>query len=477
MANLQLRQSITLSQQLVMTPQLQQAIKLLQLSRLELIETIRQEIESNPILEEEMDVEDERITGGNELELIDPWKLPKEGVSEQAERESDWEAYLSEFQSRWVEDTTEDREYPSFEAFTSQKTNLYSHLMWQLNLSKLTEEQKRIGEYIIGNLNEDGYLIVSIDELVKMTGHSKEEIEEVLGVIQNFDPVGVAARDTRECLLLQARFHKLGNTIVEKIISEHLQNLSNKRYDLIAKNLKISVDEVLKAVKIISGFDPKPGRRYSDEQTIYIVPDIYIVKVGDDFEIILNEDGLPKLRINPFYRDLISQKDSVDEKTREYIQDKLKSAMWLIKSIHQRQRTIYRVTESILKFQREFFENGIAYLKPLVLRDVAEDVQMHESTISRVTSNKYVHTPQGIFELKFFFNSAVDGFDGKAVSSETVKEKIREIIRSENKKRPFSDQEIVEILKKHNINIARRTVTKYREALGILPSRKRREIY
>ncbi|HDI78821.1 MAG TPA: RNA polymerase sigma-54 factor, partial [Desulfobacteraceae bacterium] len=458
MANLQLRQDLTITQQLVMTPQLQQAIKLLQLSRLELIRTIRQEIESNPILEEEMDLSEHERIIGNEPELIDPWKLPKEGISEQAERESDWEAYLSEFQSRWVEDTTEDREYPSFEAFTSQKTNLSSHLMWQLNLSKLTEEQKRIGEYIIGNLNEDGYLIVSIDELVKMTGHSKEEIEEVLGVIQTFDPVGVAARDTRECLLLQARFHKLGNTIVEEIISEHLHALSNKRYDLIAKALKISVEEVLKTVKIISGFDPKPGRRYSDEQTIYIVPDIYIVKVGDGFEIILNDDGLPKLRINAFYRDLISQKDSVDEKTKEYIQEKLKSAMWLIKSIHQRQRTIFRVTESILKFQREFFEKGISYLKPLVLRDVAEDVQMHESTISRVTSNKYVHTPQGIFELKFFFNSAVDGFDGKAVSSETVKEKIREIIRSENKKRPFSDQEVVEILKKYNINIARRTV-------------------
>jgi RNA polymerase sigma-54 factor len=230
-------------------------------------------------------------------------------------------------------------------------------------------------------------------------------------------------------------------------------------------------------VSIITRLEPKPGRKYNDEETIYISPDIYVFKVGDDYEIVLNEDGLPKLKINAYYRDILSSKDAFEDGTKQYIQDKLKSAAWLIKSIHQRQRTIYRVTESIVRFQRDFFDNGIAQLRPLVLRDVAEDIQMHESTISRVTTNKYVHTPQGVFELKFFFNSAIQCLDGEAVSSESVKEYLKNIIKSEDGRRPYSDQEIADMLKKHNINVARRTVAKYRETLGILPSRKRKKLY
>ena len=224
-------------------------------------------------------------------------------------------------------------------------------------------------------------------------------------------------------------------------------------------------------------FEPKPGRLYNDDETIYISPDIYVFKVGDDYEIVLNEDGMPKLRINSYYREILTSKNSLGKDTKEYIQEKLKSAAWLIKSIHQRHRTIYKVTESIVQFQRDFFDKGIAYLKPLVLRDVAERIQMHESTVSRVTTNKYIHTPQGIFELKFFFNSAVSSMEGESIASESVKEHIRNIVKSEDKRKPFSDQELCDILKKSNIDIARRTVAKYRETLGILPSRKRRAPY
>jgi RNA polymerase sigma-54 factor len=223
--------------------------------------------------------------------------------------------------------------------------------------------------------------------------------------------------------------------------------------------------------------EPKPGRSYSDDRTVYITPDIYVISVGNDYEIVLNEDGLPRLRISAYYRNILRSKDSVSENVRAYIQERLRSAAWLIKSIHQRQRTIYRVTESIMRFQRNFIDNGITQLKPLVLRDVAEDIEMHESTVSRVTTNKYVHTPQGLFELKFFFNSSIDRIDGDCIASVSVKERIRTIIKSENTAKPFSDQEIVAILKKLNIKVARRTVAKYRESMGILPSRKRKNLF
>ena len=349
--------------------------------------------------------------------------------------------------------------------------------MFQLEMSRFSDTQRMIGLFIIGNLDEDGYLKATNEEIAQATGRSEEEVLETLRMIQNFDPVGVAARDTRECLLIQARFQNLGGTLVERIILDYMDKLETKRYDHIAKSLSISLDEVVSAVSVITRLEPKPGRQYSDEEAIYISPDIHVFKVGNDYEISLNDDGLPKLRINSYYRDILSNRNSLGEEARQYIQDKLKSAAWLIKSIHQRQRTIYRVTSSIFRFQRDFLDKGISALKPLVLRDVAEDIHMHESTISRVTTNKYVHTPQGIFELKFFFNSAIQCLDGESISSESVKEHLRAIIKSEDKARPYSDQEVAELLRKVNIDVARRTVAKYRETLGILPSRRRRKPY
>ena len=474
---LQLKQSLSLNQQLIMTPQLQQAIKLLQLSRLELLETITQEMETNPMLEDQH-LGDSDGDGSPEQQIDREENVVSEVPEKVREKEDvDWEAYLSEHQSSWASGPYEAREMPSFEHFTAQRTSLYGHLMWQLNMGDYEDDLREISVHIIGNLNDDGYLKISIEELSQVTGSDEERVMEALHLVQKFDPVGVASRDTQECLLIQARFQNFEGTIVEKIIQDHMDRLENKKYDLIAKSLGIPLQEVISAVSVITSFEPKPGRKYNEEETIYISPDIYVFKVGDEFQILLNEDGLPKLRINSYYREILSCKESVAEGTKEYIQDKLKSALWLIKSIHQRQRTIYRVTESIVRFQKDFFERGIAHLKPLVLRDVADDIQMHESTISRVTTNKYVHTPQGVFELKFFFNSAINSMDGESIASESVKEHIKRIVKSEDKLKPFSDQEIADILKKLNINVARRTVAKYRETLGILPSRKRRNPY
>ena len=473
---LQLKQSLALAQQLIMTPQLQQAIKLLQLSRLELLETVHTELETNPVLEEHpSEGGDEEKESGKDSDS--ETNLAEADAQEKIREEMDWESYLSDYNKGWAESPYEAKEAPSFENVTASKPSLQSHLMWQLNMTRVNETVKEIAIHIIGNLDDDGYLTVPVDELSQMTLRPPEEVLETLSIVQKFDPVGVAARDTRECLLIQARFQNFGGTLVEKIILDYMDKLENKKYDLIVKSLSVPLEEVLDAISIITTFEPKPGRQYTDEETIYISPDIYVFKMGDDYEIVLNEDGLPKLKINAYYRDILTSKEALEDGTKQYIQDKLKSAAWLIKSIHQRQRTIYRVTHSIVRFQKEFLEKGITHLKPLVLRDVAEDIQMHESTISRVTTNKYVHTPQGVYELKYFFNSAIQCVDGESVSSETVKEHLKNIIKSENRARPYSDQEIADMLKQHNIDVARRTVAKYREGLSILPSRKRRKPY
>ena len=477
---IELKQSLSLTQQLIMTPQLQQAIKLLQLSRLELLDTITEEMEINPVLEEQIsgDSEEETRTEDTKDGVRESSSdLAEVRVEECARDDVDWENYLSEYNTGWAGTPYEEREAPPFENITSTKTSLNSHLMWQLNMSHLDAQQREIGVHIIGNLNEDGYLELPLEEISRMTGYPVDKVAETLAFIQNFDPVGVAARDTRESLLIQAKFHSLDGTLVERIITDHLKDLEVKKYDRIAKELSVPFEEVLRAVSIIQGLEPKPGRAYSEEETIYITPDIYVFKMGDEYQIVLNEDGLPKLRINSYYKDVLKSKNSLNENAREYIQEKLRSAAWLIKSIHQRQRTIYRVTESIVRFQKDFFDSGVTHLKPLVLRDVAEDIEMHESTVSRVTTNKYVYTPQGTFELKFFFNSSINSVEGDAVASESVKEHIRNIIKAENKRKPCSDQEIVRILKKMNINVARRTVAKYRESMAILPSRKRKSFY
>ena len=476
---LEIKQQLKLSQQLIMTPQLQQAIKLLQLSRLELLENIHQELEANPVLEESLseDMEPslvEKSPGDGEVDMED--RQTEVTIGEQAFENMDWDNYLNDYYVPRSEDISEDRDVPSYENIVSKKTSFVDHLMWKLSLYNLTPPEEGVGSEIIGNLDVNGYLMASLEEITQSSGQEMAVVEKVLRRIQEFDPLGVASRDLRECLLIQTRHLGHLNPWVEGIIQDHLHSLETKNYHAIARALQAPIEEIIPAIEIILALDPKPGRPYSDEEAQYISPDIYVFKIGEEIHIVLNEDGLPRLRINAFYKQALSQRGAVSETTREYIQDKLRSAIWLIKSIHQRQRTIYRVAESIFKFQREFLDKGVSHLKPLILKDVAEEVQMHESTISRVTTNKYVHTPQGIFELKFFFNSSLSGANGESVGSESVKEKIRQLIAQEDPLHPLSDQELTEILLKDNINIARRTVAKYREALGALPSNKRKKI-
>lgn len=476
---LEIKQQLKLSQQLIMTPQLQQAIKLLQLSRLELLENLHQELETNPILEEALSEESEltqieKSPGETETEPED--RQTEVTIGEQAFEGTDWDNYINDYYTPRSEDISEDHDQSSYENMVSKKTSLVDHLMWQLSLSNLTPEEEYVGSEIIGNLDVNGYLSASLEEISQSTHKEMALVEKVLMRIQEFDPLGVGSRDLKECLLIQAHYLKSPNPWVDSIILDHLNSLETKNYQAIARSLQAPIEEIIEAIEIILHLDPKPGRAYSDEEPQYISPDIYVYKIGDEVHIVLNEDGLPRLRINSFYKQALDHRGSVSEATRDYIQEKLRSAIWLIKSIHQRQRTIYRVAESIFRFQREFLDYGVAYLKPLILRDVAEEVQMHESTISRVTTNKYVHTPQGIFELKFFFNSSVPGANGETIASESVKEKIRLLVAHEDPAHPLSDQELTEHLLKQNIYIARRTVAKYREALRVLPSNKRKNI-
>jgi RNA polymerase sigma-54 factor len=475
---LELRQQLKLTQQLIMTPQLQMAIKLLQLSRLELMDTIQTELEENPALEEMPDgTSTEQSTEPTEAATAENSEVKEVTIEEKIQEDIDWSNYLDEYNTPGrVQHESEDRDTPRFEAFIASHESLNDHLLWQFLMTKPDKEEERIASLIIGNLNKDGYLDVSVEEIVITSGSPPEKIEDVLSIIQTFDPIGVCARDLSECLLIQAKFLGLDDTIVIDIITNHLSNLEKKNYKAICKALKKSMDEVVSAINVIKSLEPKPGRQFSDETPQYINPDIYVYKLEDEFVIMLNDDGMPKLRVNSFYKSSITRGKNISGEAEDYIQEKMRSAAWLIKSIHQRQKTIYRVMESILRYQREFFDKGIAHLKPMVLRDVAQDIQMHESTISRVTTNKYAFTPQGIFELKYFFNSSIRRSHGGSIASASVQEKIRQIIANEDSKKPYSDDKIARILKEDQIHIARRTVAKYREMLKVLPSNKRKQI-
>ena len=501
---MEIKQHLKLSQQLVMTPQLQQAIKLLQLSRVELVDMVRDELLENPVLEDSVDLSAEQQKPSNteeqgagamreaETERIGETETPVTQVSGdrvdgagevkadsrsgEAVADFDWDTYL-ENQSNAAPMPTfrsNSEDLPSIEATLTRGTSLFDHLEWQLKLTRgFSKEEEGVALLIIGNLTPDGYLDLPVEELAEEAGVAVPFVEHVLGRVQGFDPPGVAARDLQECLLIQARHVGADDDLVIGIISKHLHNLEKRNYAAIAKDLNQPLEEVYEATKVVLAFDPKPGRAYTDEESNYITPDVHIQKVGDKYFVVANDDGLPKLKISDFYRTALSK----GPKAREYIQERLRSAQWLIRSIQQRQRTIVRVTESILRFQREFFEKGSAYLKPLILRDVADDIGMHESTVSRVTTNKYVHTPQGIFELKYFFNSGITRSDGDDLASEAVKLKIRQIVANEDPKHPHSDQKIVELLLEQNIEIARRTVAKYREQLRIQPSSKRKQVF
>jgi RNA polymerase sigma-54 factor len=386
----------------------------------------------------------------------------------------DWESYMESKPQTSLSRGDDDR--PALDANLTISASLTDHLIWQLGFLELEEVEREIALRIVWNLNDDGYLEEDLEAIAADTKTEIGDVEKVLARVQALDPVGVAARSLSECLLIQMRFAGITEGLAVRMVLQHLDGLQKHDFRGIARAEDVELAEVAAAAKLIGSFEPRPGRQYTGEEPVYITPDIFVHKVGDEYHVVLNEDGMPKLRVSAAYREVLANKDGNGKQTREYVREKLRSAIWLIKSIHQRQRTIVRVMESIIRFQREFFDKGPEHLRPLNLRDVADDIGMHESTVSRVTTNKYAQTPHGLFELKFFFNSSIRTSDGDGIASESVKEKILQIIKAEDPRNPLSDQKVAEMLSDASIQIARRTVTKYREALRILSSTRRKQI-
>lgn len=474
------RLEIKLLQKLILTPQLQMAIKLLQMPQLELSQTISNELMENPLLEETTE------DGGDEIENKEIEKPEDIEEAELSLEKLMMNAVDDYFEERGMDGrdlgyfTTGHVITPSFEHFASKEPDLYDYLSWQLRFSSSPQEMKGIGEIVIGNIDDNGYLRATTQEIVKTANSSEEQAESAIRLIQTFDPPGVGARDLSECLLIQLKRLNLSGGITstpydlaEKIIISNLKDLEKKRYKQIANQYGYSIDEVLNAVRLISSFEPKPGRNFAKSPPGYIVPEVFITKTEDDYLITLNDESMPSLRISSYYRKLLLQKNSLPKEERQYLEERLRSAVWLLKSLDHRNKTIYRVSESILKFQRQFFDNGSPYLKHMNLKDVAEDLGMHESTISRATSNKYLSCSHGIFSFRFFFSSGINSNTGK-VSSTAVKELIKKIISEESTTKPLSDQKIVELLRQQDIIVARRTVAKYREVLHIAPQMQRK---
>lgn len=498
---MEMRQELKLSQQLVMTPQLQQAIKLLQLSRLELVDEVRKELDNNPVLSEE-DPNARAVDGDTtrraqaEREFDTVLQTEDGKATEKATREVDWEKFL---ENRTLQNNSAGPgrgsggadDLPPIEQSLSRPSTLCDHLMWQLQMGDFTDVERRFAELVIGNLDDRGYLDlegverpdgtrtpdITIEDLADEAGLHRDDAPLVLEMIQRLDPPGIAARDLRECLLLQAEVagYQPGDTIVE-IIENHIKDLERHNYQAIAKAMKLPLDEVYDFVKEIQTFESRPARNFvdHDERSIGITPDVYVVKDADGFRIVDNDRGVQKLYIN----ESLTKRLMADPSAKEFVGEKLRNAQWLIRAIEQRRKTIIKVSECILEKQRDFFEKGVSELKPMILRDVADAVGMHESTISRVTTGKYMHCPQGLFELKYFFNSSIRRVAEDDIASESVKQAIKKMIDEEDKARPLSDQAIVvQLVQERGIKIARRTVAKYREMLGILASSKRKQLF
>lgn len=465
---LEQRIDLRLTQKLALTPQLQMQLKLLQLPQLELSQYIQLEILENPLLEVEEEEEIKIDFHEENLEEREPVLIDKidkiiidDYFSDRADDGRDLGYYNPGIDEK-----------PNFELFCAKSTDLWDHLIWQLRLSNADDRVRLVAEIVIGNIDEDGYLKASEEEIAKIAEADLETVREAISLVQDFDPPGVAARDLRECLLLQVKALGLHNSVVNLIISEHLEDVQKKRYEKLSKKFNLPMEDILNAIKIIEKLEPRPGRNFASTTSSIPVPDVYIKRVDDSYQIILNEEGLPKIRLSNLYKEMLEAKKLSSEE-RRFIKEKFKRAIELLRGLEQRNRTIYRVAESLLKFQRDFFEKGMNFLKPLNLRDIAEDLGLHESTISRVTSNKYLACDHGIFSFKFFFTNALPSKTG-SVSTSTVKELIRKIIEKEEPSNPLSDSDIAELLKKEGIDIARRTVAKYREELKIPPKSIRR---
>jgi RNA polymerase sigma-54 factor len=483
---------LRLAQKLVMTPSLQQAIKLLQMTRMELQGVLTQELVENPLLEETDETCENEATE-NEAGEAEVGKEDDDGPIEELDHEEsmndiDLEAYFNDY---WEGSTgpsmQEIRQAAPIENTLTREPDLYDHLLWQLHMTDLPKRQCEIAESIIGNLDPDGFLVASIDEICSMgdgeTGdepYGLDEVEAALALVRSFDPPGIACHDLRESLLLQLDvLNEPEDSLTRRVVEECWDLFLRRQFAVIAKLFEIELKELEPVVEAVRALETRPGRKFTTERTHYVEPDVYVVKVRDKFVIQLNDDGMPRLRISKAYRQMLQKmrRDRRQADARQFLKDKMRSAVWLIKSIDQRQRTIYKVAESIVRQQRQFLERGIEHLRPMVLRDVADDIGMHESTVSRVVSNKYIHTPRGLFPMKFFFHSGIDREYGGDISSLTVKRRIQQLIESEDPKRPLSDSGLTEALKREGINIARRTVAKYRDELGVPSSTARKQIF
>jgi RNA polymerase sigma-54 factor len=459
-------------QKLVMTPKLQQAIKLLQVTSLELQQMLKQELMINPLLEEAEEPDEEVAEEQVEQESDD------EGELKTGEEQIDWDRYLKDGfemgqRSSGEHEEREDLEFQDRVPVAGR--TLAEHLAQQMRMATGSEADRTIGEFIIGSLDTDGFLSLSAKEIADLISADEGDVARVLALVKTFDPPGVAAHDLAECLLIQLTQLGAADSLAATLVREHLDDLRQRRYPEIARKTRKTVKEIQTAAEAVAKLDPRPGARFAADDPRYIVPDLIVEKVEDRYVVQINDRNVPRLRINRAYRDILRGSRDRNREEYNYVVDKLNSAKWLIKTIDQRRRTMIRVMEAILEVQRDFFEKGVAHLKPLTLQQIAEMVQMHESTVSRVTNNKYAQTPRGVFELKYFFSTGLRTDDGDVASSKQIKEKIRTLIGNEDRSKPLSDQEIGEILKGEGFNVARRTVAKYRDQLEIFHARMRKQ--
>ena len=466
-----MHQSQNLSLQQVLAPQLQQSLLILQAPLLELRNLVQQEMETNPVLEELPDEpnSDER----NDAETASDEKF-KEEFDKLAKLDDEWRDYMAQsgsYTGRSQE--ADDKRQFFFDSIATQET-LQQHLMGQLNQTVLNTNDRKTAELIIGNIDDNGFLQTTPEEMALNTGIPKEDFENILTLIQSFYPPGVGARDLRECLLIQLKREGKQSSLEYKIISEHMPDLGKRRFPEIARRMGISVEQVQKCANNIAQLDPRPGQVFAASPQNYVLPDVTVEKVNGDYQVILNGEQFPHLRISNIYKDIMAQ-DGNGNEVKDYIRDKIRSGKFLIKSIHQRQQTISNIAHQIVKRQRDFFEHGSAHLKPMTMVQIADVVGVHETTVSRAISGKYISTPQGVFEMKYFFTPGYQTATGESMSNTSVKEAILDLVKNEDGNSPLSDKEIVEILSQRGIPIARRTVAKYRTELNILPSNMRRK--
>lgn len=460
---MKLIQEIRLEQKL--SPQLIQSLKLLQLSTLELEEYMKQEIDTNPLLEERQTVE------------VSPEQALHETRTETGVQfdEQEWRRVIAEASDVGGRGFRADTSREFVDLPQPAEVGLQEHLLNQLNFTDISDDDTDIAEEIIGSINEDGYLTSTIEEIVEATGSSLEDVERILAVIQSFDPSGVGARDLEECLSIQLREKELENTILMALVEEHLDDLQHHRYTVIAKALDIYESEVQAAVEELSRLNPKPAAGRFGAAARTIIPDMIVDKIDDRFTVLYNDSSTPRLRISNLYKDILAKDSEASDETRQYIIEKLNGARWLLRAIQQRRSTMLKVMEYIVKAQYEFLEHGVLRLKPMILQEVADAIGMHVSTISRVTNGKYVQTPQGMFELKFFFGGRIENKGGMDASNKAIKKQIERLIQEEDSSKPLSDQKIVDILHEEGYEIARRTVAKYRDQLNIQPARFRKQ--